>query len=82
MTALYVLGDSVPHGERTSDTTWPDRLDGVRAVEQHGGMGVSLTSLSERASSAMLSDPLVMPNSAHRRSAYTLLMRMLSTPSL
>lgn len=54
MTTLYVLGDSVPHGERTSDTGWPDRLGGVRAVERHGGMGVSLTSLSERATAGDL----------------------------
>jgi lysophospholipase L1-like esterase len=45
---LWVLGDSVPHGERTSAAAWPDRLDGVTAVERSAETGVSLASLSER----------------------------------
>lgn len=49
-----VLGDSVPHGERTSATGWPHRVDGVSTVAVHGGRGVSLASLASDVTSGEL----------------------------
>ncbi|WP_246985197.1 hypothetical protein [Halorientalis marina] len=48
---VLVLGDSVPAGERTDATRWPDRLPGLvsalpaGAVRVHGGMGTALVDL-------------------------------------
>jgi lysophospholipase L1-like esterase len=49
---VLVLGDSVPAGERTEATRWPDRLsdlvDGLAnaTVDVRGGMGTSLADLA------------------------------------
>ena len=53
MTAVVVLGDSVPFGHGTDAPAWPARLpdyaglDG--AVHRYGGMGSALATLTDRA---------------------------------
>lgn len=51
MTAITVLGDSVPRGHRTDATAWPRRLadaaDGDATVAVRGHVGTSLAALAD-----------------------------------
>jgi len=53
MTAVVVLGDSVPFGHGTDAPAWPARLSDYAgldgAVHRYGGMGTALATLPDRA---------------------------------
>ncbi|PSQ45308.1 hypothetical protein BRD17_01805 [Halobacteriales archaeon SW_7_68_16] len=57
---VLVIGDSVPAGERTTATRWPDRLPDLVAgpsvgnVTVRAGMGETLASIGERAAAGTL----------------------------